>query len=85
MTKTTQKFKTCGPISSNLVGYSHQTMYTTKPPEIKYRNVLDTTATIFREEGMAGFFAGLKMRMVIQSVSSAIAWGTYQVIKSTLS
>ena len=31
-----------------------------------------------------GFFAGLRMRMIIQSVSSAIAWGTYQVIKSVL-
>lgn len=25
------------------------------------------------------------MRMVIQSVSSAVAWGTYQALKNTLS
>jgi hypothetical protein len=31
-----------------------------------------------------GFFSGLRMRMAIQSFSSAIAWGTYQVVKSGL-
>jgi len=45
---------------------------------------VDTTATILKEEGMAGLFSGLKMRMAIQSVSSAIAWGTYQMFKTTL-
>lgn len=55
-----------------------------KKVNIKYKNILDTTATIFKEEGMAGFFSGIKMRMVIQSVSSAIAWGTYHVVKSAL-
>lgn len=33
---------------------------------------------------MMGFFSGLRMRIAIQSFSSAIAWGTYQVVKSTL-
>jgi len=45
---------------------------------------MDTTAAIFKEEGVMGFFSGMKMRIAIQSVSSAIAWGTYQVIKSGL-
>lgn len=45
---------------------------------------MDTTAAIFKEEGVMGFFSGLRMRIAIQSVSSAIAWGTYQVIKTGL-
>ncbi len=45
---------------------------------------MDTTAAIFKEEGVMGFFSGLRMRIAIQSVSSAIAWGTYQVVKSSL-
>jgi hypothetical protein len=63
---------------------SIQNITNLKPVYIKYHNFLDTTGTIFKEEGVAGFFSGLKMRMAIQSVSSAIAWGTYQMIKSTL-
>ena len=31
-----------------------------------------------------GFMSGLRMRMAIQSVSSAIAWGTYQVVKTAI-
>lgn len=53
-----------------------------KSVNIKYHNIMDTTVTIFREEGMIGFMSGLRMRMAIQSMSSAIAWGTYNVIKS---
>jgi hypothetical protein len=45
---------------------------------------VDTTAAIFKEEGLMGFFSGLRMRIAIQSFSSAIAWGTYQVIKTGL-
>ena len=52
-----------------------------KPPIIKYHTIFDTTRIIFQEEGVAGFFAGLKMRMGIQAASSAIAWGTYQMMK----
>jgi hypothetical protein len=55
-----------------------------KPTEIKYKNVLDTAKTVLREEGVIGFFSGLKMRIAIQSMSSAIAWGTYQVVKGVI-
>jgi len=59
--------------------------FVTSNYEIKYHNILDTTAAIFKEEGLFGFFSGLRMRVAIQSFSSAIAWGTYQVVKSGLS
>ena len=60
-------------------------VYTQKVPSIKYRTIFDTSITIFKEEGVLGFFTGFKMRIGIQSISSAIAWGTYQSVKKLLS
>lgn len=59
--------------------YSHE-----KHSPIKYRNIVDTANTVWKEEGVAGFFTGVKFRMAIQSVSSAIAWGTYHLFKNVL-
>ena len=50
-----------------------------------YRNMFDTAAKIWKEDGALGFFRGLKLRVMIQSVSSGVAWGTYQIIKGYLS
>lgn len=51
---------------------------------IKYRNIIETIKTIWREEGVPGFFRGMQMRMAIQSVSSGIGWGTYQLVKGVI-
>ena len=51
---------------------------------IKYRNIVETAQIIWREEGLRGFFRGVQMRMAIQSISSGIGWGTYQLIKGIL-
>lgn len=48
---------------------------------VKYRTIFETSKTIWREEGVRGFFKGVQMRMMIQSVSSGIGWGTYQLVK----
>jgi hypothetical protein len=48
---------------------------------VKYNNIMDTIRIIWQEDGIAGFFRGMKMRVMIQSTSSGIAWGTYQIIK----
>ena len=53
--------------------------------QIKYRNTLTTASQIFRTEGLRGFFKGLIPRAGNQSLSSAIAWSTYEQIKSSLS
>jgi len=52
---------------------------------VKYRNVWDTTLKIMQEDGLLGFFKGFQMRMMIQSISSGVAWGTYHIIKDFLS
>ncbi len=84
MTKTTQKFKPKTNKVPNFIAQPAQMLFVTSNSEIKYHNIMDTTAAIFKAEGVMGFFSGLRMRMAIQSVSSAIAWGTYQVIKTAL-
>ena len=83
MSKKTQKFSK-NPKNPSLIAQPAQMLFVTSNSEIKYHNILDTTTAIFKEEGMVGFFSGLRMRIAIQSVSSAIAWGTYQVIKTGL-
>jgi len=84
MNKTTQKFTNRVNPQTNFINQPAQMLFATSNTDIKYHNILDTAATIFREEGMIGFFSGLRMRIAIQSFSSAIAWGTYQVIKTAL-
>jgi hypothetical protein len=37
-----------------------------------------------QEDGLLGFFKGFQMRMMIQSISSGVAWGTYHIIKDYL-
>jgi len=49
---------------------------------IRYHNIWDTAGKIWKEEGFLGFFKGMKMRMLIQSVSSGVGWGTYQIVKN---
>jgi hypothetical protein len=51
---------------------------------MKYTSILDTAYKILQEEGATGFFSGLKMRIAIQSMSSAIAWGTYHIVKGVV-
>jgi hypothetical protein len=70
--------------STTLFAHNFQNIVTLKPVQIKYGSVQETVNLIMQEEGMKGFFSGLKMRMIIQSMSSAMAWGTYQIIKSVL-
>jgi asparaginyl-tRNA synthetase len=49
---------------------------------IKYRNSWTTTTYIWRQEGLRGFFKGLIPRATTQSLSSAVSWTTYELIKA---
>ena len=51
---------------------------------IKYRNSWTTAGIIWRLEGAKGFFKGLVPRALTQSLSSAVSWSTYELIKSYL-
>lgn len=49
MSKKTQKFKPYNNVSSNVGNSPVQMLFTSTTTEIKYRNIVDTTATIYRE------------------------------------
>jgi solute carrier family 25 iron transporter 28/37 len=51
---------------------------------MRYNSVRDAALRIYQEAGFLGFFKGLKMRVLIQSPSSAISWGTYETFKRLL-
>eukprot|EP01118_Nematostelium_gracile_P012496 TRINITY_DN4569_c0_g1_i1.p1 TRINITY_DN4569_c0_g1~~TRINITY_DN4569_c0_g1_i1.p1 ORF type:complete len:267 (-),score=58.15 TRINITY_DN4569_c0_g1_i1:133-933(-) len=51
---------------------------------VKYKGMLDTLQTIWREEGRAGYLRGLPPRMALHSTSAAICWLTYEWIKYLL-
>jgi solute carrier family 25 iron transporter 28/37 len=71
------------PKSFNLLMQAREGMSTFRT-SVKYRNFWDAACKIMQEDGALGFFKGLQMRMAIQSVSSGVAWGTYQLVKDLL-
>lgn len=53
--------------------------------EIKYKNIFSTMRAINQESGFVkGFFRGLTPRILSNSPSCAISWGTYEVVKHFL-
>ena len=72
---------------------------TRTPPEVKtnsanscnfevkklhYRSVLETTMHVYRTEGMTAFLRGVWPRMTINVPSTALSWGTYEIMKGYL-
>ena len=53
--------------------------------ELKYKNIPSTIKVIYQEHGfIKGFFRGLTPRILSNSPSCAISWGTYEVVKHFL-
>jgi hypothetical protein len=54
--------------------------------EVKYKNIFSTMKAIYTESGFVkGFFRGLTPRILSNSPSCAISWGTYEIVKHFLS
>jgi hypothetical protein len=54
--------------------------------DVKYRNIMSTMKYIYRQDGfLKGFFRGLTPRIMNNSPSCAISWGTYEIIKHMIS
>ncbi len=61
---------------------------TSKPSEplVKYKNIYSTAKYIFQTEGFfRGFFKGLIPRVINNAPACAISWGTYEMVKYSLS
>lgn len=53
--------------------------------ETKYKNIFSTMRAIYHENGFVkGFFRGLTPRILSNSPSCAISWGTYEIVKHFL-
>lgn len=53
--------------------------------EVKYKNIFSTMKAIYQENGFVkGFFRGLTPRILSNSPSCAISWGTYEIVKHFL-
>ncbi len=50
----------------------------------EYANAWDTIVKVYRAEGVAGFFKGVRARVMVHTPAMAISWSTYECVKSWL-
>mmetsp|Transcript_21763 Transcript_21763/g.33442 ORF Transcript_21763/g.33442 Transcript_21763/m.33442 type:complete len:389 (-) Transcript_21763:12-1178(-) len=48
-------------------------------PRLKYHGFLDAAISLWRDEGLMGFFRGATVRTIAQAPSVAIVWTTYEL------
>jgi solute carrier family 25 iron transporter 28/37 len=97
LSNTCEKWTLCHMLKNNKLDYSAKekakvdgefrvkmSISSEKLIKVRYANVGDAVKKVLKEEGVSGLFSGLKMRVTIQSLSTAIAWGTYQIAKNLI-
>jgi hypothetical protein len=52
--------------------------------KLRYRDILSTAKFIYQTEGLASFSKGMMPRLLINVPSTALSWGTYEVVKLML-
>mmetsp|Transcript_13363 Transcript_13363/g.22729 ORF Transcript_13363/g.22729 Transcript_13363/m.22729 type:complete len:80 (+) Transcript_13363:888-1127(+) len=52
--------------------------------KIHYRSVIQTARHIYANEGAAAFCKGIYPRMTMNVPSTALSWGTYEIVKGFL-
>ena len=52
------------------------------PPNSSFARFTRLTASVYRADGLSGFFAGLLPRVLRRSLSNAIAWSLFEQIYS---
>ena len=52
--------------------------------KIHYRSVFETAKHIYTSEGISAFRKGIYPRMTINVPSTALSWGTYEIVKGFL-
>eukprot|EP00747_Dinoflagellata_sp_TGD_P170575 gnl/TRDRNA2_/TRDRNA2_202488_c0_seq1.p1 gnl/TRDRNA2_/TRDRNA2_202488_c0~~gnl/TRDRNA2_/TRDRNA2_202488_c0_seq1.p1 ORF type:complete len:368 (-),score=26.96 gnl/TRDRNA2_/TRDRNA2_202488_c0_seq1:134-1237(-) len=68
----------------------HEPMVTARVPDrrapaLRYSGAVGTLSCILREEGMSALFHGMVPRMFHAMPSAALCWGTYEMVKLSLS
>ena len=52
---------------------------------MRYRDIVSTIKLVYKNEGTSAFTRGIGPRMLINVPSTALSWGTYELIKGFLS
>jgi hypothetical protein len=52
--------------------------------KVRYRHILSSIKIIYKHEGIWAFTRGVFPRMCINVPSTALSWGTYELVKSRL-
>jgi len=87
--------KEASNLASSNKNFTDKTAFTAKPAfsstmrpdcitdsHVKYKNIVSTFKYIYIEDGFfRGFFKGFTPRIINNSPSCAISWGTYEIIK----
>lgn len=51
---------------------------------VHYRNVFQTAMQVYQQDGVSAFRRGIAPRMMINMPSTALSWGTYELMKGLL-
>lgn len=52
--------------------------------KVRYQDFISTVRIIYQKEGIKVFAKGISPRMCINVPSTALSWGTYEVMKGLL-
>ena len=52
--------------------------------KVNYKNVWQTVNHIYKSEGLSAFGRGVGPRMALNVPSTALSWGTYEMVKGFL-
>jgi Mitochondrial carrier protein len=50
--------------------------------KVRYRDFFQTIRLVYKAEGLSAFTKGVGPRMCINIPSTALSWGTYELVKS---
>jgi len=52
--------------------------------KVHYRNVFETVKMLYKQDGAIAFTRGIHARMLLHIPSTALSWGTYEIVKGLL-
>ena len=52
--------------------------------KVHYHNFSQTVQVLYQQHGLSAFTKGIMPRMMINVPSTALSWGTYEVVKGFL-
>jgi len=72
------------PSHTNCHHHHHHHQHNNNQLDVKYKGMIHSLTTIWKEEGINGYLRGIKPRVILHSTSAAICWVTYEWMKHLL-